>query len=102
MSKNARMAAVAWLLAAVYYFYQYMLRSSPSVMMTPAVGSFGLSASGSSLNGGTFLLWLFAVQSGCRCRYGSSGTKKSYSPWGNCCWNWCTAFQYRKPDMQEV
>ena len=46
MSKNARIATVAWLLAAVYYFYQYILRSAPSVMMTPLSESFGLSALG--------------------------------------------------------
>ena len=46
MSKNTRIATVAWLLAAVYYFYQYILRSAPSVMMTPLSESFGLSALG--------------------------------------------------------
>jgi MFS family permease len=46
MSKNARIATVAWLLAAVYYFYQYILRSAPSVMMTPLSEGFGLSALG--------------------------------------------------------
>jgi MFS family permease len=46
MSKNARIATVAWLLAAVYYFYQYILRSAPSVMMTQLSESFGLSALG--------------------------------------------------------
>jgi MFS family permease len=46
MCKNARIASVAWLLAAVYYFYQYILRSAPSVMMTPLSESFGLSALG--------------------------------------------------------
>jgi MFS family permease len=46
MSKNARIATVAWLLAAVYYFYQYTLRSAPSVMMTQLSESFGLSALG--------------------------------------------------------
>jgi MFS family permease len=46
MSKNTRIATVAWLLAAVYYFYQYTLRSAPSVMMTPLSESFGLSALG--------------------------------------------------------
>jgi MFS family permease len=46
MSKNARIATVAWLLTAVYYFYQYILRSAPSVMMTPLSESFGLSALG--------------------------------------------------------
>lgn len=31
--RSLRMAAIAWALTAIYYFYQYALRSSPSVMM---------------------------------------------------------------------
>src|SRR5688572_25975203 len=31
--KSVRMATVAWILTAVYYFYQYALRSAPAVMM---------------------------------------------------------------------
>jgi len=46
MGKNTRIATVAWLLAAVYYFYQYILRSAPSVMMSQLSESFGLSALG--------------------------------------------------------
>jgi MFS family permease len=46
MSKNSRYAAVAWLLAAVYYFYQYTLRSAPAVMMPQLSEAFGLSALG--------------------------------------------------------
>jgi MFS family permease len=46
MSKNTRMAAIAWLLAAIYYFYQYIMRSSPSVMMNQLTEVFGLSALG--------------------------------------------------------
>jgi len=42
----ARVAAVAWLLAAVYYFYQYALRSAPAVMMPELSEAFGLSALG--------------------------------------------------------
>ncbi|HSF25081.1 MAG TPA: MFS transporter [Blastocatellia bacterium] len=42
----ARVAAVAWLLAAVYYFYQYALRSAPAVMMPQLSEAFGLSALG--------------------------------------------------------
>src|SRR5687768_17361028 len=45
-SKSARMATAAWLLAAVYYFYQYALRSAPSVMMPELSNAFGLSALG--------------------------------------------------------
>ncbi len=37
-----RMAAVAWLLTAVYYFYQYALRSAPAVMMPQLSQAFGL------------------------------------------------------------
>jgi MFS family permease len=40
------MATVAWLLAAVYYFYQYTLRSSPAVMIPELSEAFGLSALG--------------------------------------------------------
>jgi MFS family permease len=40
------MAAVAWLLTAVYYFYQYALRSAPAVMMPELSQAFGLSALG--------------------------------------------------------
>jgi MFS family permease len=44
--KGRRIAAAAWLLAAVYYFYQYVLRSAPSVMMPQLSQAFGLSALG--------------------------------------------------------
>ena len=38
------MAAIAWLIAAVYYFYQYTLRSAPAVMMPQMSEGFGLTA----------------------------------------------------------
>src|SRR4029453_8458997 len=40
------MATVAWLLTAVYYFYQYSLRSAPAVMMPQLSDAFGLTALG--------------------------------------------------------
>ena len=43
---RVRMATVAWLLAAIYYFYQYALRSAPAVMMPQLSQAFGLSALG--------------------------------------------------------
>src|SRR5262250_237585 len=43
---NLRLATVAWLLTAVYYFYQYALRSAPAVMMPQLSEAFGLSALG--------------------------------------------------------
>jgi MFS family permease len=46
MSRGARTAAVAWLVTAVYYFYQYALRSAPAVMMPQLSDAFGLSAMG--------------------------------------------------------
>ena len=44
--KRARAAAAAWMLVAVYYFYQYALRSAPSVMVPQLSEAFGLSALG--------------------------------------------------------
>jgi MFS family permease len=37
-------AAVAWLITAVYYFYQYVLRSAPAVMMPELSAAFGVGA----------------------------------------------------------
>jgi len=39
-------AIMAWLLVAVYYFYQYALRSAPSVMMPQLSEAFGVKALG--------------------------------------------------------
>jgi MFS family permease len=44
MKSAARTAVIAWLIAAIYYFYQYMLRSAPAVMMPQLSEAFGLSA----------------------------------------------------------
>src|SRR5262245_14590009 len=44
MSDNVKAATVAWLITAVYYFYQYTLRSAPAVMMPELSNAFGLSA----------------------------------------------------------
>ena len=46
MSAGARTAVVAWLVTAVYYFYQYTLRSAPAVMMPELSEAFGLTAMG--------------------------------------------------------
>jgi MFS family permease len=46
MSRGAKAAGVAWLITAVYYFYQYTLRSAPAVMMPQLSEAFGLSAMG--------------------------------------------------------
>src|SRR5215468_8426525 len=47
MGQRIRLAALgAWLLVAVYYFYQYALRSAPSVMMPQLSEAFGVSALG--------------------------------------------------------
>jgi MFS family permease len=46
VSNAARTAGVAWLITAVYYFYQYTLRSAPAVMMPQLSEAFGLSAMG--------------------------------------------------------
>jgi MFS family permease len=46
MNRQAKTAAVAWLITAMYYFYQYTLRSAPAVMMPQLSEAFGLSAAG--------------------------------------------------------
>src|SRR6185369_3270464 len=43
---RVRMAVVAWVLTAVYYFYQYALRSAPAVMMPELSNAFNISAIG--------------------------------------------------------
>ena len=45
-SKSTRTVVLAWVVTAIYYFYQYALRSSPSVMMPQLSDAFGLSALG--------------------------------------------------------
>ena len=55
MSSKLPIAAVgAWLLVAVYYFYQYALRSAPSVMMPQLTEAFGVNALGVSAIVGMF------------------------------------------------
>jgi len=50
----AKTITVAWLIAAVYYFYQYVLRSAPAVMMPELSQAFGLSAMGVASLAGLF------------------------------------------------
>src|SRR6185369_10199466 len=45
-SKLPIAAVGAWLLVAIYYFYQYALRSAPSVMMPQLSEAFGVTALG--------------------------------------------------------
>src|SRR5690348_9327341 len=44
MKTRAAAIRIAWLLAAVYYFYQYALRSAPAVMMPQLSEAFHVSA----------------------------------------------------------
>jgi MFS family permease len=46
MTRAAKAAGVAWLITALYYFYQYTLRSAPAVMMPQLSEAFGLSSMG--------------------------------------------------------
>src|SRR3954467_14014888 len=55
MSAKFPVAAVgAWLLVAVYYFYQYALRSAPSVMMPQLTEGFAVNAMGAPATFGMF------------------------------------------------
>ena len=50
----AKTAAIAWLVTAVYYFYQYTLRSAPAVMIPQLSEAFGVSAAGVASIAGLF------------------------------------------------
>ena len=55
MSSQLPVAAIgAWVLVALYYFYQYALRSAPSVMMPQLTEAFGVNALGVSAIVGMF------------------------------------------------
>jgi MFS family permease len=54
MSRGTRAASVAWLVTAIYYFYQYTLRSAPAVMMPQLSEAFSLSAMGVASLAGLF------------------------------------------------
>jgi MFS family permease len=54
MTRTSKAAVIAWLIAAIYYFYQYVLRSAPSVMMPQLGEAFGLSAMGVASLAGLF------------------------------------------------
>jgi MFS family permease len=51
---GSRTAVIAWLITAVYYFYQYTLRSAPAVMMPQLSGAFGLTTMGVASLAGLF------------------------------------------------
>jgi MFS family permease len=52
--ENVRLATVAWLLTAIYYFYQYALRSAPGVMMPQLSSAFQISTLGVASIAGLF------------------------------------------------
>jgi MFS family permease len=54
VSLGTRTAVIAWLITVVYYFYQYTLRSAPSVMLPQLSDAFGLSAMGVASMAGLF------------------------------------------------
>ena len=43
VARSVRIVVVAWVLTAVYYFYQYALRSAPAVMMPELSSALGVS-----------------------------------------------------------
>ena len=45
-SPRARLAVAVWVLTAIFYFYQYAMRSAPAVMMPQLSTAFGVSALG--------------------------------------------------------
>ena len=45
-SGASRVAIFAWLITSIFYFYQYVMRSAPSVMMPQLSDAFGMTAAG--------------------------------------------------------
>src|SRR3954468_10027964 len=54
MRRSVTTAIVAWLVTAIYYFYQYSLRSAPAVMMPQLSEAFSLSTMGVASLAGLF------------------------------------------------
>jgi MFS family permease len=54
MTSRERVVWAAWLLTAVFFFYQYALRSSPAVMMPELSAAFGLSVAATASVVGLF------------------------------------------------
>jgi fucose permease len=54
MSPRSNTATIAWLLTAVYYFYQYTLRSAPAVMMPELSTAFAVSTTAAASIVGIF------------------------------------------------
>ena len=54
MKKAATSVGVAWLITALYYFYQYVLRSAPAVMMPELSQAFGIATTGVATLAGLF------------------------------------------------
>ena len=52
--QSVKTATLAWVVAALCYFYQYILRSAPSVMMPELSNAFGVSALGVASIAGLF------------------------------------------------
>src|SRR5262245_62402231 len=44
MSRAVMAATIAWVVTALYYFYQYTMRSAPAVMMPELSTAFGMTA----------------------------------------------------------
>ena len=70
---GVRVAVVAWLVTAVFYFYQYSIRSSPAVMMPQLSDALRSQRVGRGFDSRSFLLRLFTFQSGGRRGHGSNG-----------------------------
>ncbi len=85
MSSKISITAVgAWLLVAIYYFYQYALRSAPSVMMPQLTQAFGVSALGVSAVVGMFYYGYspFSLVAGAAIdRFGAKRLCRSARPW---------------------
>ncbi|MGE5063246.1 MAG: MFS transporter, partial [Myxococcales bacterium] len=58
-TRVSKVVALAWLFTAIFYFYQYLMRSAPAVMMPELTEGFGMSAVGLASLLGLFY-WAYA------------------------------------------
>ena len=72
---QTRAFVFAWFFTVVFYFLEYAVRSSPSVMISGLEDHFSTSALGISHDSGSVLLHLLLDESGRRGGFGSSGSQ---------------------------
>ena len=101
LHKSVRIAVIAWMLAAIYYFYQYALRSAPAVMMPELSRRVRNQPDRRRFNCGPVLLRIFAIQFGRWSGDGSIWAAPAAAGSGGCRRYWGVAVCDREPQYRE-